>query len=171
MTALRRHHGLLFAMDWLVSACSNPQWDGERFHVTGVLAGKSCTMEYNGLPGLPASSAKKVDLASIEAADIPADNLKMIDCGGMVISLQGPRGALPAPGTFAVTDNRRSAPPPGTVAVDMEDPRISAGHWPLVGAGMVNFTALSGTVWIDSVAPKTVYGRFDVVGRRIKRSD
>jgi hypothetical protein len=171
-TILRRHHGLLFAMSWLISACANPQWENERYHVTGVLAGQSCTLEYHGLPGLPAGrdgrlSLEKVDV--INAGVQPGQELKMIDCGGMSIQLQGSRGGLPVVGTYPVSDSRNSAAPPGTTAVLLEDGKISPGHWPFAFDGMVSFVGVSGTVQIDSVTPNAVYGRFDVVGRREPR--
>jgi hypothetical protein len=168
MTALGRHHRLLFAMGWLVSACSNPGWDSERYRVTGILGGQSCTLQYNGLPGLPVEGGGRLYVRG-NLGLVNGQDSKLIQCAGLLVLLLGPRGPLLAVGTYSVNDQRSSDPPPGTLHMTLEDRRISGGRWPFVSDGMVNFIGLSGTMWIDSVAPNTVYGRFDIVGRRQAR--
>lgn len=163
-------------MGWLVSACANPRWEDERFHVTGSLSGRTCSLHYGGIPGLPAAGggALVVHTTSLSrprpalgrGMPLPGEDLQNIDCAGFDILLRGPAGGIVVPGTYSVTDERSAIPLTGGVLVMLEDGRISKGWWPFALRGNIRFIGIGGTVRMDSTAAKVVYGHFDIVGYR-----
>lgn len=172
MIVTRRTHRVLLAVPLLLSACASPLWQFDRFPLKGELAGKSCTLQTHGVPGLPDTVETRQGLERHTEEDEfpevePGQTVKHITRRRLMIMLQGPRGELPGVGMYSVSADQWNAPPKGTVLVGLTDDRISAGLWPLVQSPMVDLAAVKGTVWLDSVVATAVYGRFDVGANRV----
>ncbi len=154
------------------TACANPLWRFDRYHVQGQLHGPSCLAKMDGtdLTGPTGWPVRVHHRALANPGMRSVDSAVAIVCGTSLIILVVPESTQVVGSQFRVMNAADYHVPRGSARILLDVVAVRDMPWDSRKFAGTELRGASGTLAIERIANDSVFGSFDFIARRAIRT-
>jgi hypothetical protein len=171
-TILRATLFPIFLIAVALTACANPLWRFDRYHVQGEFRGRRCFARLDGTDVTgPSGWSVRIDQRTFPGSVFGSiDTVQTLSCGQSLIALFARDSSVKTSATFRVVNTADGHVPIGSATMLFDVADLRDVPWDAQQFAGKELRGASGTLMIDRVVGDSVFGSFDFVARRAVRA-